>query len=74
MPTNQLNFFWKMAIKISDLKPKESLVTELGENDTKKICGGGGVESGGTGPTGARIRQISIFSGGVGADGTGPSS
>jgi hypothetical protein len=63
-----------MAIKISDLKPKESLVTDLNESDTKKICGGGGVGTDGTGDSGARIRQISIFSGGAGTDGTGPSS
>lgn len=60
-----------MTIKISDLKSKESLVTELSDRDTRKIYGGGGVETGGTGATGAKIRKISIFSGGVGTDGTG---
>jgi hypothetical protein len=60
-----------MAIKISDLEPKKSLVTELSENDTKKIYGGGGVGADGTGPSGAKIRRVSIFRGGVGTDGTG---
>jgi hypothetical protein len=51
-----------MAIKISDLEPKKGFVTELSENDTKKIYGGGGVESGGTGPTGARIRlSVTVY-------------
>ncbi|MGJ5676472.1 MAG: hypothetical protein ACR9NN_23200 [Nostochopsis sp.] len=38
-----------MAVKISDLKPNESLVTELNalsEKDTSKICGGGGGSEG----------------------------
>jgi hypothetical protein len=52
-----------MAIKISDLKPKKSFVTELSESDTKKICGGGGVGTDGTGPSGARVRQLIVFSG-----------
>jgi hypothetical protein len=53
------------------LNQKKSLVTELSENDTKKIYGGGGVGADGTGPSGAKIRRVSIFRGGVGTDGTG---
>jgi hypothetical protein len=32
-----------MTIKISDLKPKKSLVTVLSDNDAKRICGGGSI-------------------------------
>mgnify|MGYP000010396568 CR=1 FL=1 len=50
-----------MAIKISDLKPKESLVTELSDRDTRKIYGGGGFEVGGTSGTGASILLTGVL-------------